>query len=349
MEPGHHAYRWDLDKTYLRTEFDTLRDLVRTALEPAWRKRTVPGAAALLREISATGPAGIYILSGSPEQMRRVLEEKLRLDGVRWDRFTLKPNLRNMLRLRFRALRDQVGYKLPSLLAGRAETEEHVTESLFGDDAEADAFVYSLYADLLAGRVGDETLLEVLRRARTYDDVVADILRLARRLRRSADAEPRDVVRHVFIHLDRRTEPDTFALYGRRLCPFFNYFQPALVLLEHDLLGAPATLRVGAEMVVHHAFSPDALWASFEDLAGRRHVSRRSAVALLDALGTDLDAYGPAASVLAKFGAALEPSVRSLDSMPDDSPPDVIDYVTALEQDLERRAELKRRIRALTR
>ena len=28
-----HIYRWDLDKTYLRTDFDTLRDLVRTAIE----------------------------------------------------------------------------------------------------------------------------------------------------------------------------------------------------------------------------------------------------------------------------------------------------------------------------
>lgn len=43
--------RWDLDKTYLRTDFDTLRDIVRTALERPDQKRTVPGAAALLREL----------------------------------------------------------------------------------------------------------------------------------------------------------------------------------------------------------------------------------------------------------------------------------------------------------
>ena len=84
-------YRWDLDKTYLRTEFDTLRDLVSRAFEKAADKRTVPGASSLLRELRDTGPAGIFILSGSPEQMRRVLEAKLRLDGIRWDGFTLKP------------------------------------------------------------------------------------------------------------------------------------------------------------------------------------------------------------------------------------------------------------------
>ena len=38
-----------------------------------------------------------------PEQMRNRLEDKLRLDGITWDSFTLKPNLSNVLRLRFRA------------------------------------------------------------------------------------------------------------------------------------------------------------------------------------------------------------------------------------------------------
>src|SRR5882757_3587258 len=154
-----YVARWDLDKTYLRTEFDTLRDLVRTALERPDQKRTVPGAAALLREIGATG-ASIHILSGSPEQMRTRLEEKLRLDGARWDTLTLKPNLRNLLRLRFRAVKEQLGYKLPALLAARfalnAERDESglpVREVLVGDDAESDAFVYSLYADVVAGAV----------------------------------------------------------------------------------------------------------------------------------------------------------------------------------------------------
>src|SRR4051812_33889444 len=147
-----HISRWDLDKTYLRTEFDTMRDLVRTAFERADEKRTNPGAATLLREL-AQAKVSIHILSGSPEQMRKRLEEKLKLDGIVWDSFTLKPNLQNMLRLRFRALRDQLGYKLPSLLMTRTGAGEEVLgvkESLFGDDAEADAFVYSLYADIMA-------------------------------------------------------------------------------------------------------------------------------------------------------------------------------------------------------
>ena len=107
-----YVARWDLDKTYLRTDFDTLRDLVRTAIERPDRKRSVPGAAALLRELGRSG-ARVHILSGSPRQMRGKLEEKLAIDRVRFDELTLKPNLSNMMRGRLRALRDQLGYKLP--------------------------------------------------------------------------------------------------------------------------------------------------------------------------------------------------------------------------------------------
>src|SRR5260370_35586434 len=107
-----HISRWDLDKTYLRTEFDTLRDLVKTALERADQKRTNPGASTLLREMVRAG-VRVHILSGSPEQMRRRLEDKLRLDGSTWESFTLKPNLQNVLRPRFRAVRDPRGSKVP--------------------------------------------------------------------------------------------------------------------------------------------------------------------------------------------------------------------------------------------
>jgi len=163
-----HISRWDLDKTYLRTEFDTVRDLVRTALERADEKRTNPGAATLLREMKRAG-VNVHILSGSPEQMRRRLEDKLRLDGIAWDTFTLKPNLKNVLRLRFRAVKDQLGYKLPALLRTRTDegaAVQDARETLFGDDAEADAFVYSLYADIMEGRVGEELVHTIGERGR---------------------------------------------------------------------------------------------------------------------------------------------------------------------------------------
>ena len=78
---AEHIFRWDLDKTYLRTEFDTVRDLVRSAFESATDKQAYPGAAALLRALKRSADHRICIVSGSPSQMRQVLAAKLALDG----------------------------------------------------------------------------------------------------------------------------------------------------------------------------------------------------------------------------------------------------------------------------
>ena len=267
MRPPHIS-RWDLDKTYLRTEFETMRDLVRTALERADEKRTNPGAATLLREL-ATANVSIHILSGSPEQMRSRLEEKLKLDGIRWDDFTLKPNLKNMLRLRFRALRDQLGYKLPALLASRTAAGEIVAgvrETLFGDDAEADAFVYSLYADVMEGRAGEELVQQICERGRVYEDVIEATVRCVRLV------EPAPVVERILIHLEQQTHPRDFEIFGRRVVPFYNYLQAAYVVHEDGRLPPEGVLRVAAEMVAQHRFDGDALARSYADLVKRGHL-----------------------------------------------------------------------------
>jgi hypothetical protein len=284
--------RWDLDKTYLRTEFDTLEDLVRTALERAEQKRTVPGAAPLLRELAAAG-AEVHILSGSPRQMRARLEEKLRLDGVQWESFTLKPNLRNILTLRLRAVRDQLGYKLPALLRSRAAMNGRhdagggpLREVLFGDDAESDAFVYSLYADVVAGAAPDELLEQLMHRNRSYDSDAAEVLRYARLV----DKGP--AVEKILIHLDRQSAPSDFAPYGHRVVPFFNYLQAAFVLQEMGRLPAAAVVRVAIELVVEHRFDGDALARSYLDLARRGHLDGTGAEAIDEAFRS-LGAAGP--------------------------------------------------------
>lgn len=261
-----HISRWDLDKTYLRTEFDTVRDLVRTAFERADEKRTNPGAATLLREMGRAG-VSIHILSGSPEQMRRRLEDKLRLDGIAWDSFTLKPNLQNMLRLRFRAIKDQLGYKLPALLASRTSAAETTAlETLFGDDAEADAFVYSLYANIMSGRAGEELVASIGERGRVYEDVLEDVIRCVRLVK------PGPVVERILIHLEQQTPPSDFQVYGPLVVPFYNYLQAAFVVQEDGRLEAEGVLRVAAEMVTQHRFDGDALARSYHDLGKRGHL-----------------------------------------------------------------------------
>ena len=327
--PPPHITRWDLDKTYLRTEFDTFGDLVRTALERADEKRTNPGAGTLLRELS-NAKVSIHILSGSPEQMRRRLEAKLRLDGIAWDSFTLKPNLRNMLRLRFRALRDQLGYKLPALLALRTAAPEDLTgvrETLFGDDAEADAFVYALYGDIMAGRAGEELVAQVCERGRVYEDVVEMTLRAVRLVK------PEPVVERVFIHLERQSAPRDFQVFGARVVPFYNYLQTAFVMHEDGRLPAVSVLRVADEMATLHRFDGDALARSYADVARRGHLQGTR----IDAFATALPEYDAAAKAPARDEVhrmverlpALVETAQSKWRAPEEEPmPDYLSLVT---------------------
>ncbi len=316
--------RWDLDKTYLRTEFDTLGDLVRTAIERPDRKRSVPGAATLLRELGRTG-ARIHILSGSPRQMKSRLEEKLRIDRVRWDELTLKPNLGNMMRLRFRALRDQLGYKLPVLLGTRTRDQllgsedQLVTEVLVGDDAEADAFVYSLYADVCAATVNRIELERVLDAGQVYSDIRAQCLDALPMLRRGP------VVERILIHLDRQTPPSRFDDYGPRVVPFYNYLQAAFVLAEDGRLDGAAVLRVAQEFVVRHRFDADALARSYLDLM-RRGRARGRLGGTLDKGLSELGSDAPAAD---KLAAMCEQVAGYIEQRPlGDPPPEPdLDYV----------------------
>ncbi|HEX5062599.1 MAG TPA: haloacid dehalogenase-like hydrolase [Kofleriaceae bacterium] len=278
LAPGERlpkrTFRWDLDKTYLRTEFDSLKDLAKSAIETAADKQAYPGATALLRALRQDGNR-ICIVSGSPTQMRQVLAAKLALDGVEYDEFVLKNNLKNILRGRFRALRAQIPYKLPAMLSSRINVPAP-SEMLFGDDAEADAIIYCLYADLIAGEVSLTDLERVLIASRAYDDDAERCLDLARRVPQAK------AVTRMFIHLDRRSPPMGFRRFGPRLVPVFNYFQAALVLYEDQVLTARQVIFVALEMLDSGQFALGHLATSVQDVIRRGRVTRESALRLTE-------------------------------------------------------------------
>jgi len=263
---ARHVFRWDLDKTYLRSEFETLRDLVKSAMEEAKDKQAYPGAAALLRSLRTSIEHRICIVSGSPSQMRQVLSAKLALDGIEFDEFVLKNNLRNLMRGRFRALRAQIPYKLPALLESRGALLGNPPETLFGDDAEADAIIYSLYADILAGRVGTDELSRVMQAARAYEDEIDRTVALAEQVRNH------DSVSRILIHLDKRSPTATFHKFGSRLVPIYNYFQAAVLLYADGILSAPQVVFVGREMNESTDYDLSTLANSFQDLLLRGRI-----------------------------------------------------------------------------
>jgi hypothetical protein len=300
---GHralHVFRWDLDKTYLRSEFATIKDLVKAAFETASDKQAYPGAAALLRSLRNGLDHRICIVSGSPSQMRRVLAAKLALDGIEYDEFVLKNNLLNLRRLRFRALRAQIPFKLPALLESRMGILGTPPETLFGDDAEADAIVYSLYADIIAGKLSRSELRKVLEAARSYDDQMQRTLALADRVKRG------DAVKRILIHLDQRSPTAIFTAFGRRVVPIYNYFQAALILYSDELLSAAQVQFVAQEMLDSPEYAVATLANSFQDLLRRGRLDLASAEKLsleLQSAGADDIAWAFAERVRAWGGA----------------------------------------------
>ena len=127
------------------------------------------------------------------------------------------------------------------------------------------------------------------------------------------------------------------------MCPFYNYFQPALVLLEDGALDAPAVLRVGADLVVAHTFNPEVLVASFDDLRRRGFLSKR----VVDRIAAVAQTIEPA-----RFGQASGPLlalVRAMEAARDDLADEVEvdavreDYLALFSRDRARANAAKRR------
>lgn len=340
-----HVFRWDLDKTYLRTEFDSFGDLLKSAIETAADKKAYPGASALLRALRAGEGHRVCIISGSPTQMRTVLAAKLRLDGVEFDEFVLKNNLKNILRGRFRSLRAQIPYKLPALLESRAGTLPAPAETLFGDDAEADAIIYCLYADLLAGRVPMADLERILHAARAYPDETARTMAAAER------APKGEVVQRVMIHLDRRSPTMGFRRFGPRLVPIYNYFQAALILFADGVLDARQVVFVAAEMLDSRQYQLPILANSLQDLMRRNRLARETALALAEGV-RELARTTPSTLERAdlppfeEVARAFADRVRELkDARPPPWPaePEPLDYVALVDEEHGNRRDRRRR------
>jgi hypothetical protein len=286
------VYRWDLDKTYLDTDFHSLRGLVRTATEPAHRKNALPGAASLLRALSHRVDARVTVVSGSPIQMRHVLREKLALDGIRFDELVLKDNLGNVRKGRLRAVRGQLGYKLPALLEARTRTNTDATEVLFGDDVESDALVYSVYADAISGKVGAAGVSRIMERAGAYPDEID------RALAALVGIEHSEAVERIFIRQERGVPSHRLAALGRRVVPIRSWWQAALVLKEMGHIHAEELHNVMQAVYENEGEDPWAMAALAQDMLRRDLVQNDTVLSIRSSQVLD---------------AAIQAAVASLD------------------------------------
>lgn len=222
---------FDIDKTYLDTQFSSWRGLLAIPFEFAIDKRAVPGAVSLLRALRR-GPGErsslvpLYFVSGSPRELRPIIERKMTLDGVEFDGLTFKDQWGLARSGRWRDIKAQVGYKLTALLLYRTELPTPATWLMFGDDVEEDALIFSLFGEICADLRG-EGLAARLRSLGVPEDQADRILGLADELPRGPNP-----VERIFIHLSRGRDPDSLP-GGRKVVATRSFLQTALVL--HDL------------------------------------------------------------------------------------------------------------------
>ena len=275
--------RWDLDKTYLKSEWETLREMVRIPFQKAEDKIAAPGVAALIRglreaALSRGRSVRVYFISASPPQIGRAIRRKLELDGIVYDGIVFKDQLHRLMRGKFRHLREHIGYKLTELFKARVAESPGSAEYLFGDDWESDPLIYSLYADVVAGRVDAVELEALLRAMRVDTPLIAEARTLA------AALEPADAVRRIFINLERPTPPAQLRGYGARLVPTFNYLQTAACLYEDDVMSPAGVIQVARSLLDDSAYSPERLTNSLADIERRGHLTPAAHAALRQAL-----------------------------------------------------------------
>lgn len=252
------ALVWDLDRTYLRTEFESLRDLIRTAFQKAKDKVAYPGVSALLRALRETPdgrPRPTYFVSASPPQIRKVITEKFALDRVDVDGVYFKDNIRNVRPSRMRRLREQVGYKLLSLIDLRQRLPAKATITCFGDDFESDALIYSLFSEIEERWIQGPALVKFLEKQGVFHDEAVRIAWRARGLPKGK------TVRRIFINLHGQHDPRYFRRFGTRVTATRNYFQTAVICASDGLITAARAADVADELLAVKA-------ANSYDLAG---------------------------------------------------------------------------------
>ncbi|HEY2775678.1 MAG TPA: hypothetical protein VGK20_16680 [Candidatus Binatia bacterium] len=272
----HTVQRWDLDKTYLDTDTESLRGLLRIPFERARDKRALPGVAALVKALRRSNTSrgmttSVNFVTASPPQIGGAIREKLSLDGIEIDEIRFKNQMHHLLRGHFEALREHVGFKLSELMqsvrAGRRDGEE----LLFGDDWESDALVYSLYADICEGRISWAHLEQVLEKVGVQDAAYLQSIRDA--LHRTG---PRRRVRAICILRARRRPAGELEAFGERLYWFDSYLECALILHSLGNLDAHGVVEVAAASDA----GPDLVRVAFESTARRWPRLRREHLTL---------------------------------------------------------------------
>ena len=246
----------DIDKTYLVTQIDSVRGLLRAAFETAEMKSNVPGFSILLR--GARRGAGeqpqqnpLFFITASPPQLGEKIQSKMELDGIEYDGIIYKNQMSHVRRGNFRKLTEQIGYKLLALLLMWSKFPKKAKLVLFGDDSESDVLIYSLLADVLKGDVVGRDLADLLMTLGVGREEALKIGWVSRSIQ-----TPVAPVHAIYINLETGSHPTYYNRFGGFVYPTENTLQAAVSLYEKSLIREQAVRSIGRVMVLQYDFQP---------------------------------------------------------------------------------------------
>jgi hypothetical protein len=280
------VYVWDLDKTYLDTHWQSLKDIFRASFADNYHRNNVPGTATLVNSLKqcwqqkkgTDSPFPIFFITASPPQMEKKIREKLQSDEILPLGIFFKDNLRNLWPGRFWKLKQHVGYKVTALMYLRTLLKNKVTQVLWGDDSETDAVIYSLYSDLCSQRLIGDDAESVLKSFQVTSE------QIQRLFGTQSQVEAVDPVEKIYINLAIDTDPEYYMKFGRRMLPSYNSFQTALDLFQDHRLDLDHILRVGKDLYLNYGFTVDELQRSMDDLIRRQVIGEQTFLRIFPAL-----------------------------------------------------------------
>ena len=221
----------DVDKTYLDTDFKSIKGLLTIPFEWAEDKQTVAGMAPVLKELrfgsgNFNALIPFYFLTASPPFLIRILKKKMLIDSVQYDGIISKDWSKVIFKhKKTRWLKHQIGYKLCALLTQRIILPKSAKEILIGDDVEVDAFIYSFYADLLSGKIKGKEIGKILSREKCDEEEISEVIKIYDKLNFKNRA-----VHKIYIYMDKGENPSIFNDYGKDLIACLSPFQMAIHL-----------------------------------------------------------------------------------------------------------------------
>ena len=268
------VYIWDVDKTYLNTHFESRRGLLRILIEASIDKTSLPGVKNLLLELRkgrsndiAISP--IYFVTASPLQLKKIIEGKFLIDGVQHDGLIVKDYLRLRKKVGKMRFKNNFSYKLMALLDLRLHLPAQAKETLFGDDYEMDAEVYSLYSNIIEHQISTSQVESILKHQLLVKSEIKKLLMKVEEIK----VLPSGHVEKIFIHTIKGQPPEGFQKFGSRLISTRNYLQTAAILYQMEKISKEGFKRVANSFNLKYPRDEWSFQKSLKDLRERKILS----------------------------------------------------------------------------